>query len=393
MEEKTTEKPGPLSGVRVLDLSRLLPGPFATLLLADLGAEVIKIEDPQVGDYARYYPPLVDGVGALYASINRNKRSLALDLKSSRGRSVVRQMLGQVDVLVESYRPGVLARLGLAPQELRESFPELIICSISGFGQTGPARERAGHDLNFLARAGLLGQNAAAGQSPVVPGFQLADLAGGALYAALGITAALYGRERGKEGAWLDISMTEGALSLVAPLVAMQAAGDPVRPGAGLLSGGLPCYRLYPTADGRHLAVAALEPKFWEALVAALHLEHLSGKGMLGGEAGEEVARELGDLLASESLNHWERLLARVDCCVEPVRDVGELIGDAMHQAREVFFMLAGVQQTRTPLSAQTLARDATPAPRRGEHSEAVLQDFGWSTESIDDLRRQGVIG
>ncbi|TXD38616.1 CoA transferase [Lujinxingia vulgaris] len=383
-----------LKGVRVLDLSRLLPGPFASLLLADMGAEVLKIEDPRGGDYARYYPPLVDGVGAFYASVNRGKRSMTLDLKQEAGREVLERLLDDADVLLESFRPGVMARLGLDPQGLRERFPGLVICSVSGFGQSGPARERAGHDLNFVARAGLLDQNARADEAPVVPGYQVADLAGGALYAALGICGALFARSRSGEGAWLDISMSEGALSLMAPAIAMRAAGEAMAPGAGMLSGGLPCYRVYATADGRHMAVAALEPKFWEALVGALSRPELSGRGMLSGEDGEEVAAELAAIFQSQPQAHWERVLGEVDCCVEPVRDLGELVDDAIFQAREVFFELQGVRQVRSPVRSAESGRasELCPAPAHGAHTDEVLRGLGLEEQTIAELRQQGVI-
>ncbi|TXD39678.1 CoA transferase [Lujinxingia vulgaris] len=384
-----------LKGVKVLDLSRLLPGPFASLLLADMGADVLKIEDPRGGDYARYYPPLVDGVGAFYASVNRNKRSMTLDLKCAQGREVLERLLEDRDVLLESFRPGVMARLGLDPQGLRERFPGLVICSVSGFGQSGPARDRAGHDLNFVARAGLLDQNARAGEAPVVPGYQVADLAGGALYAALGICGALFARSRSGEGAWLDISMSEGALSLMAPAIAMRAAGEAMAPGQGMLSGGLPCYRVYETADGRYMAVAALEPKFWEALIGALKKPELSGRGMLSGEDGEEVAAELASIFRSQPQSHWEQMLGEVDCCVEPVRELGELVDDAIYQARNVFFELQGVRQVRSPVRVVADGNDVAahrPAPEHGEHTEEVLNALGYTSEAIDALRRQGAI-
>ncbi|RDV38951.1 CoA transferase [Bradymonadaceae bacterium TMQ3] len=383
-----------LKGVKVLDLSRLLPGPFASLLLADMGADVLKVEDPQGGDYARYYPPLVDGMGALYASVNRSKRSMTLDLKRAEGREVLERLLEDCDVLLESFRPGVMARLGLGPERLRKRFPGLVICSISGFGQSGPARERAGHDLNFVARAGLLAQNARAGEAPVVPGYQVADLAGGALYAALGICGALFARSRTGEGAWLDISMSEGALSLMAPAVAMRAAGDPMAPGEGMLSGGIPCYRVYETADGRYMAVAALEPKFWEALVGALEQPELSGRGMLSGEDGEEVASALASIFRSQPQAYWERVLGEVDCCVEPVRELADVIDDAMYKARNAFFELQGVRQVHSPIRVAD-GRDAgghRPAPQHGEHTEEVLSALGYERTAIAALRQQGVI-
>jgi crotonobetainyl-CoA:carnitine CoA-transferase CaiB-like acyl-CoA transferase len=367
----------PLSGafdeLKVVDLTRLLPGPFATLLLADLGADVVKIEAPEVGDYARAYPPFVEGRGVLFSALNRNKRSVALDLKSDSGRRAFRQMTGAADVVVESFRPGVLPRLGLAPGSLREENDELIVCSISGYGRDGP--ESAAHDVNVIARAGLLHNNARSGERPTIPGFQVADLAGGALYAAFCLASALYARERGAGGCHLDVSMADGALSLMAPRIAMHAAGSREAPGEGLLDGGVPAYDLYETADGRYLAVGALEPEFWNAFVEALGREDLTGKGLSREDAGESVRREVADEIGARDLDHWRDIFQDVDACVEAVQTFDEVIDDALFQMRDRFFDLQGVRQTRTPATPEDTVH--SPAPKLGEHTAEVLEEFG----------------
>ena len=246
----------------------LVPGPFCTLLLADMAADVIKVEDTRGGDYARYYPPMVGDFGAFFASVNRNKRSITLNLKSAEGVEIARKLAAESDVVIESFRPGVMANLGVGYDDLKAVNPSLVYCSISGYGQTGPFAKRAGHDLNYMAHAGLLDQNGAT--SPNVPGFQLADIAGGALYAALGITSALFRRERTGVGAHLDISMTEGALSLAIPALATISAGGEAPRGQGMLTGGIAAYNVYETRDERYLAVGSLEPKFWAGFVQAI---------------------------------------------------------------------------------------------------------------------------
>jgi alpha-methylacyl-CoA racemase len=379
-----------LDGLRVIDLTRLLPGPFATMLLGDLGADVIKVEDPGVGDYARYYPPMVGSQSAFFQSVNRNKRFVTLNLKTEAGQGLLHELLASADVLMESFRPGVISRLGFDPQELGERYPGLIIASISGYGQTGPRSQDAGHDLNYLALSGVLGLNGPARSGPSVPGFQLADLAGGALYAALGVTSALVRRGRTGEGAHLDISMTEGALSFMIPTVARHGAGEVEVRGEGFLTGGLPCYRVYRTADDRYLAVGALEPKFWDVFVEAIGLGELKGKGLVTGEEEGGVARTLQRVLMEKPMAHWEALLSELDVCVEPVRTLEETLADELHRARKVFFELQGVRQVCTPLTPRDA--DHRPAGEPGRDNVEVFGELGIDADRIEALRASGVV-
>ena len=373
---------GAFGGLDVLDLTRLLPGPFATLLYADLGADVVKVEAPEVGDYARAYPPFVDGRGVLFSALNRNKRSIAVDLKSEHGREAFRQMVASADVVVESFRPGVLSRLGLSPDSLRQLNEELVVCSISGYGRDGP--EAAAHDLNVIARTGLLHHNARSGEPPTIPGFQVADLAGGALYAAFCLATALYARERGAGGCHLDISMADGALSLQAPRIAMHAAGAEEPPGEGLLDGGVPAYDLYRTADDRYLAVGALEPEFWTAFVETLGCPELATDGLDRGEPGEAARREVASEIRQHDLDHWRDVFDDVDACVEAVQTVDEVVDDALFEMRDRFFELGGVRQTRTPATPK--AADQVAAPELGEHTAEVLKDYG-----VDESTRRTI--
>ena len=381
-----------LTGVTVLDFGRLLPGPFCSMLLADMGAHVIKVEDPRGGDYARYHPPLLEsGEGAFFGALNRNKLSLTLDLKHPDARGLIARMIPDVDVVLETFRPGVMERLGCDHATLSAINPGLITCAITGFGQDGPMSGRAGHDIGYLALSGLLEQTGLSPASaPVIPGFQVADLAGGALYGALGITAALYARTQHGEGAFIDISMSEGALSLHAPEHARQRAGSVEARGEGLLTGGVPCYGVYETADKQWIAVGALEPKFWLEFIALLGLEHLGSDSLDTGERGEAVRAQVAEVLKSRTRQQWTEVFGQHDVCCEPVCSPREALEHQLFKSREMFFMLQGVTYTRTPLSAIT--HQGTPAPGLGQHTDAVLSQW-CDADEIAQLRAAGVIG
>jgi len=390
----------PLDGVRVIDLSRLLPGPFCSLLLADMGADIIKIEAPPGGDYARWYPPLVaDGAyGAIFASVNRSKRSVALNLKADGAVDALLKLVADADVVLESFRPGVAERLGVGFDACREVNDSIIYCAITGFGQDGPLSKRAGHDLGYLALSGALEQTGPP-DAPQMPGFQLADIAGGALYATSAISTALYqvARGGGDGGVFLDISMTEGALSFHLPVQAHVAAGGTVRRGREMLTGGLPCYRIYRTADGRHLAVGALEPKFWAAFAAAIELPDLASDGHATGEDAQRVIDTVQARLEEHDLDHWREVLAGVDCCVEPILSPAEVREHPQHQARDVFFEIGdgavAQAQTATPLTpAAVRGGDATVAPKLGEHGEEVLREAGLDDDAIARLVGSGAL-
>lgn len=376
----------PLDGIRVLDLSRLLPGPFLTMVLADLGADVVKVEDPKVGDYLRVFPPAKGGMSGRFLAVNRGKRSLALDLKRPEHHAVFLKMVEQADVVVESFRPGVMAKLGLDYDTLAARNPRVVLCSISGYGATGPYAHRAGHDLNYVGLAGVLAMGAEGrGRPPAMPGVQIADLAGGALWSATGILAALVGRERTGRGAHLDISMTEGALALLAAeLGNLDAGAHPTR-GAEILNGGVACYGVYRTADDRHLAVGALEPKFWIAFSTAIGRRPDVSELVASPARQEEIRAEIAAIIATRTRAEWETILAAHDCCAEPVLELDELATHPLHVARDVFFTMDGgaagpIAQVRTPLGAPTAP---SPPPTLGQHSRAVLTEYGLSADEI----------
>jgi crotonobetainyl-CoA:carnitine CoA-transferase CaiB-like acyl-CoA transferase len=384
----------PLEGLTILDLTRHLPGPYATMLLGDLGADIWKLERPDGGDIARRYPPFVDGQGAFFATLNRNKKSVTLDLKSDEASEIIGALLEKADVMVESFRPGVLERLGLPVDELRADHPGLVTCSLSGFGRTGPEAGRAGHDLTYAARAGLLDRcrkvrgDASEGSPPVIPGAQFADL-GGALFAAIRVLAALLGRERhGERGEHLDISLTESALSLVAPHVTAESADG----GAGesdILSGERPAYTLYETAGGEYLAVGALEPKFWQAFLNETDLAGLETEGLATGEAGRKARSQVADVIAREPMERWLERFEGVDACVEPVQSLLEAVQDELFRGRGAIADVAGVTHVRTPATPEDL--DLGSAPELGGQTDAILAEAGYSSAEVESFRADGV--
>ncbi|OJH38207.1 CaiB/BaiF CoA transferase family protein [Cystobacter ferrugineus] len=392
----------PLSGLKVLDLSRLLPGPYATLVLADLGATVDRVEDPAGGDPLRQMPPLSDsGESALFYGLNRNKRSLVLDLKSPAGRDAFLRLVRGYDVLVESFRPGVMERLGLGWDALHALHPRLIYCAISGYGQTGPDRLRAGHDLNYVARAGVLGYGGQTDGAPAFPGVQIGDIGGGSLFALVGVLAALHERERTGQGRFVDVSMTDGALAFLhMHLAARLFLGDeapPLRRGTDVLNGGFAGYGLYRTSDGRYLSVGALEPKFFAGVCEVLGRPELLADGYSPGEAGARVKAELTRLFAEHPLAYWMERFTGRDVCVEPVLEGDEVLADAQLRARGLFARSVDTPRGRAVTHLLTPLRlgdtPLRPPPSLGQHSREILQEAGLSLEEIEKLGIQVMPG
>ena len=388
----------PLAGIRVLDLSRLLPGPYATLVLADQGADVVRVEDPSGGDWLRWLPPLVREQSGLFHAINRNKRSLALDVRRPEGAAVFRRLVRSADVVVESFRPGVMGRLGLGFEALRAENPRVVLCSITGYGQDGPYRHRAGHDIDYCAVAGVLAVNGPEDR-PVPPGVQVADVAGGSWPAVAGILAALLRRAASGEGAHVDVSMTEGALGLMAmQLGAAEARGTPLARGREILNGGAACYGVYRTKDGRFVALGALEPRFFAGFCGAVGRPELAERQLDDGGRGPR--EELEAIFASRTRDEWEAFAADHDVCVAPVLEGDEPRRDPQLRHRRAFL------EVDTPWEGEAIRGLATPvrlagaaapppraAPRLGEHGEAVLREAGFSPGEIESLRASGVLG
>jgi crotonobetainyl-CoA:carnitine CoA-transferase CaiB-like acyl-CoA transferase len=333
---------GPLSGIVVLDLTRLLPGAVATQQLADWGAEVIKIEQPGTGDYARAMNP------AVFARTNSGKKSVAIDLKQPRGREVVMALVQHADVLIEGFRPGVMTRLGLSFDELHAVNKRLIYVSLTGYGQSGPFAQLAGHDVNYMALGGVLSLTL-----PVIPGVQIADLVGGSMQSVMGILLALVARQQTGEGRYVDVSMYAGVTSLLTiPLAALQATGREPLASEETLSGRYACYNLYQAADGRWLAVGALEPKFWTELCTQLGCPELITRQFE--EPQDEVKTRIAAIFRTKSAHDWFEQLRETDCCVTPVRKVSEV-------------------------AAEMPPRDGPPPPTLGQHTNEILTKYGLS--------------
>jgi crotonobetainyl-CoA:carnitine CoA-transferase CaiB-like acyl-CoA transferase len=386
----------PLAGIKVLDLTRLLPGPMASLHLADLGAEVIKIEDTGAGDYARSM-----GAGAargqdslFFRMINRNKKSLRLDLKQADGVAVFLRLVTDADVVLEGFRPGVTDKLGVGYAAVSTINPRIVYGSITGYGQDGPWAERAGHDINYIATSGVLDQIAAAGGPPAIPNLQIGDLLGGALTPLIGVLAALIGARVSGRGCHVDVAMTDAVFAhAVFPLVTTLMQGKPVPGGEDLLTGGFPAYSVYKTADGRFMAVGALEPKFWQELCRAIGREDLAPHGLAMGEKGDWARRELAALFAEHSLTHWSAMFENVDCCVTPVLRMDEAMAHPQLQARRMVQEVAGVRQFAPPFKFSGWQPEPpTSSPAMGADSETILRSAGYSDEEISGLRARRVI-
>jgi crotonobetainyl-CoA:carnitine CoA-transferase CaiB-like acyl-CoA transferase len=394
----------PLEGVRVLDLSRLLPGGFCSLLLSDFGAEVLKVEDTGMGDYVRWSPPAYQGAeksaaGALFLSLNRGKKSIRLNLKSDEGREVFLSLVKEYDVVLESFRPGVLDRLGVGYERLREENPGLVYCAITGYGQDGPYRDRSGHDMNYLGLIGLLGLTGeSADDRPIQAAGQIADLGGGALMAAFGVLAALRERDRSGEGQLVDVSMADGALSWLA-MVAAQYLADGVVPkrGLGVLNGGIVCYRPYQCADG-WVTLGALEPKFWQAWCRGVGREDLIEQQF--SPPGSPAHVEVQGVFMERTRAQWQEFASEVDCCLEPVLDLDEALDSELVRAREMVVELdqpgatdpvrllgVPVKLSRTPGDA-----NRSPGPSLGEHTDEVLRSLGYDDERIAALKESGAV-
>ena len=397
----------PLEGIRVLDLSRLLPGGFCSLLLADFGAEVLKVEDTGMGDYVRLSPPYYEGAhesarSALFLALNRNKRSIRLDLKRERGREALLALVREHDVVLESFRPGVLERLGVGYERMREENPRIVYCAITGYGQESSKRLASGHDTNYLGLIGLLGLTGGRGGEPVQAAGQIADLGGGALMAAVGILAALRERDGGGgvegsgEGQFVDVSMADGSLSWLAMVAAAYLADGNVPYRGDLpLAGALICYRPYECADG-WVSLGALEAKFWQAFCRGVGREDLIAKQ---GEApGSQAHAEVVEIFKARTRDEWEAFSRENDCCLEPILEIDEALDSQLVRERE---MVVEIEQPGAERPVRLLGvpvklsrtpgrHDRLPGPALGEHTEEVLRGAGFSEEEVAEMIAEG---
>ncbi|MDO9597185.1 MAG: CaiB/BaiF CoA-transferase family protein [Azoarcus sp.] len=384
----------PLSGLRILDLTRLLPGPLATQHLADYGAEVIKVEDTGAGDYARTMGAMAGESSYFYQVVNRNKKSLRIDLKVAEGRALFLRLVESADVVIEGFRPGVMDKLGLGYAVLSAINPRLVMCSITGYGQTGPYAQRAGHDINYIGYAGVLDQIGTAGGAPAIPNVQIGDLLGGTMAAVVGVLVALFEARASGRGRHVDVAMTDAALAhAIFPLVEVLAHGAVRARGEDMLTGGVPCYGVYQTADGRHMAVGALEEKFWFLLCDTLGCEGLKPAHLDTGDAGARARDALSSIFRSRSQQEWSMLFDGVDCCVTPVLRLEESLDNPQVLARGMVQEVAGVRQFGPPVRLSGYKPDApTPAPAAGADTDEVLARLGVDPAEIARLRVAGVI-
>jgi len=378
---------GALSGITVIDLSRLLPGPYCSMILADHGARVIAIEDKRF---------LADGL--FLDTVNRNKEHMTLNLKTEEGKGIFQRLVKRADVVLEGFRPGVVAKLGVDYSTVAAVNPRIVYCSISGYGQDGPFRDRVGHDVNYLGISGVLDQIGPANGPPCIPGVQFADIAGGGMNAAIGILLALYAREKTGEGQYIDISMTDSMVGfLPAAMFFQQLTGKSPRRSDAILSHRFACYNTYETADGRYLSIGAVEYRFWKKLCevlekpeyAALQYDETQREGIL---------TALRDAFRQKTLAEWEAILGDEDICWGKVQDLPEVLNDSLFRERKMIVDLAGrdgkpvsslgvpVKMSKTPGSVRT------PPPGFGENTLAILTELGYAPENISEFERKGVV-
>lgn len=383
----------PLEGIRVLDLSRLLPGPFATLVLADLGATVDKLEDPDLGDYTRVASPQANGASVAFRALNRGKRSLVLNLKTEGSAVTFRRLARSYDVVFDQFRPGVMARLGVGHETLLADNPKLVVCALTGYGQTGPLRDKAGHDLNYLGRAGLLGLMGPPDRPPQPPSFQLADIGGG-MWSVIAILAALRERDRTGNGAVLDIAMADSVVPFATIALARLFGGEMPERGGEYLTGGIAAYNTYATKDGEAVTLGALEPKFLQRFCRGAGID-FDAMAIIPGAHQTEMKARYAEVFASKTRAEWQAFGEQHDCCLESVLRPDELLEDPHLTARGLFVESesggAKFHQYRTPVTPGDLV--PLPAPKSGEHTASILAEAGFSSDEIAALRGRGIVG
>ncbi len=384
----------PLEGLKVLDLTRLIPGGYATLILADLGAEVLKIEDKESGDYSRWMEPVVEGDGVYFHALNRNKKSIKLNLKTIEGKDIFKKLVeNEYDTIVESFRPGVMDRLGIGYNVIKEINPRAIYCSISGYGEEGPKKDKALHDLNCIALSGVL--SITGEDAPAIPGIQIADTTS-ALFSVVSILTAHIAREKTGQGQFIDVSMIDGVISLLSIHLVKYLLDGEIPAGGGMhFNGRFPCYRLYQTKDGKYMTLAALEQKFWENFCLAIGRGDLIDKQY---DDGIKTKHEVENIFKSKTRDEWEEISDKIDSCLEPVLNFKEVTEHPHLKSRSLFFDInrknVKVPQIRIPfLMSKADNMPMNSAPLWGEHTEEILTSIGYDKEEIESLRKRGVIG
>lgn len=387
----------PLQGIKILDISRLLPGPLATQMLADMGAEVIKIEDTNSPDYIRFFPPFIGDDSALYLSLNRNKRSIVLNFKSEKGKAIFLELIKSSDVVVEQFRPGVLDKMGIGFEEARKVNPKIIYVSVTGYGQTGPYSQKAGHDLNYISISGIL-STIGTKEKPIIPGVQISDVA--ASYAAVnGCLAAIIQKEKTGEGQHVDISMTDSVMPFAALInAAAWTDGRDIERGNFQLSGELANYNVYECADGKYIAFAALEPKFWLPFCDAVKKPEWKDKIIALKEDIDKLKEEISILFKSKSREEWEVFSEQHDVCISPILEISEIESNKQIRERNMVLEMetGGNKKLKTigsPIKfSGSNMRIPQFAPKLGKDTDTILLELGFDEQKIKDLRSSGIV-
>lgn len=390
----------PLEGIRVIDLSRYLPGPFCTQLLADFGAEVIKIEQPGIGDPGRQLPPVVNGVSSRFYTVNRNKKSVTVDIRTENGQKIFKRLVENCDIVVDQFRPGFMDELGLGYESLKDINSRMIYCAISGYGLNGPMRTTAGHDLNYLNLAGITGLTGGREGRPAMSGAQIADIAGGTLYSIIAILLALASREKTGAGQLCDVSMMDGAVSLLAYTLG-EWSGDGILPsiGNGVLSGGYACYNVYESADHRFLSLGAVETKFWAEFCQRLERPQYI-QIQWDKEKQAEVIGDIDLIMKQKTQQEWVEFFSESDICFTPVLNIQEMTENVQVKARRMIETIEdpGGSGKAMVLTGIPIKLSATPGeikldfPGLGEHNHEIFTAAGYAPEEIERWRKQGII-
>ncbi len=387
-----------LDNLTVLDLTRLLPGPVCSCIMADYGAEVIKIEDPWQGDPTRHNHPKLDEDSSFFWQLNRNKKSLAINLKDPQGIEILTNLAKTCDVLMEGFRPGVMARLGLDYSSLQRHNPQLIYLSLTGYGQDGPYAQKAGHDINYISLMGIQDLSSPPGEPPVMPCLQVADIGGGSILALSSIMMALYYREKHGKGQNIDLSMADGLLPWLSYAASSYWGGEKLpRRNEGVLTGAFACYNLYPTADKKYMSLGALEPAFWKNFCEAINRSHWIEK-QYQTEEQESMKTELKEMFMQKTQQEWNEFFSSLDACCEPVLSLEEAYQHPHSQYRNNFVKVErnnGISQKQLgfPLKfSSDEGKISLPPPKLGEHSRKILVKAGYKEEDIDKFSQEGII-
>lgn len=390
---------GPLTGIRILDLTRLYPGPLGTMMLADMGAEVIKVEDMNSPDYMRHYPPYIASESAGFLAVNRSKRSFALNLKVKKGVDIFLSLVKTADIVVEQFRPGILDEMGLGYEHARQVKKDIIYVSVTGYGQNGPYARHAGHDINYIGYSGILAATGSAKTGPIIPGPQIADVAGGAYMAIIACLCALWARQKSGQGQSVDVSMLDAILPLMTLQMAhYQASGIAPARGESALTGGLACYGVYPCADRKYIALGILEEKFWKNFCEMTGRSDWLSKQFVIGEEADKLRAEIAALFKSKTRNEWITAGADYDICLTPVLEIAEIETDPQIQARNMIIeqthhVCGKIKSIGVPLKfSATPAEPSGPAPTLGKDTADIMKEIGYKPEEIESFSKEGVI-